>query len=89
MVLNPVFVQLTASPADAKDTDEFKYLTFSTLPPFPDGHKSLMRKTRVIFVGFWCVVPPLLSLFPRAVLMRRSYEWCLFYIEEQPATFLL
>jgi len=39
--------QLEASPADAKDTEEFKYLTFTALPPFTDGHKSLMRKTMV------------------------------------------
>ena len=37
--------QLEASPADDKDTDDFKYLTFSELPPFTDEHKSLMRKT--------------------------------------------
>ena len=37
--------QLDASPADDKDTDDFKYLTFSEPPPFTDGHKSLMRKT--------------------------------------------
>ena len=37
--------QLEASPADEKDTDDFKYLTFSELPPFTDEHKSLMRKT--------------------------------------------
>jgi creatine kinase len=37
--------QLDTSPADDKDTDDFKYLTFSELPPFTDGHKSLMRKT--------------------------------------------
>jgi hypothetical protein len=37
--------QLEASPADAKDTDEFRYLAFNELPPFTDGHKSLMRKT--------------------------------------------
>jgi len=37
--------QLEASPADAKDTSEFRYLTFTELPPFTDGHKSLMRKT--------------------------------------------
>ena len=37
--------QLAASPADHKDTEEFKYLTFTELPPFTEGHKSLMRKT--------------------------------------------
>ena len=37
--------QLAASPADTKDTEEFKYLTFTELPPFTEGHKSLMRKT--------------------------------------------
>ena len=37
--------QLEASPSDAKDTSEFRYLTFTELPPFTDGHKSLMRKT--------------------------------------------
>jgi creatine kinase len=37
--------QLDASPADPKDTEEFRYLTFTELPPFTDGHKSLMRKT--------------------------------------------
>lgn len=37
--------QVAASPADPKDTDEFKYITFSELPPFTDLHKSLMRKT--------------------------------------------
>ncbi|KAJ1469209.1 ATP:guanido phosphotransferase [Baffinella frigidus] len=37
--------QLGASPADSKDTDEFKYITFSEIPPFTDKHKSLMRKT--------------------------------------------
>ena len=34
-----------ASPADAKDTDDFKYMTFTEMPPFTDKHKSLMRKT--------------------------------------------
>ena len=37
--------QLEASPDDPKDTDEFKYITFTELPPFTDQHKSLMRKT--------------------------------------------
>ena len=37
--------QLAASPADGKDTDEFKYITFTEVPPFTDKHKSLMRKT--------------------------------------------
>ena len=37
--------QLDASPADGKDTDEFKYITFTEVPPFTDKHKSLMRKT--------------------------------------------
>ena len=37
--------QLDASPADPKDTEDFKYITFTELPPFTDGHKSLMRKT--------------------------------------------
>jgi protein-arginine kinase len=37
--------QLEASPADAKDTDDFKYITFTEVPPFTDGHKSLMRQT--------------------------------------------
>uniref|UniRef100_A0A7S0YWG5 Arginine kinase n=1 Tax=Hemiselmis tepida TaxID=464990 RepID=A0A7S0YWG5_9CRYP len=36
--------QLEASPADEKDTDEFKYITFTELPPFTDAHKSLMRQ---------------------------------------------
>jgi hypothetical protein len=36
--------QLEASPNDPKDTDEFKYITFTELPPFVDAHKSLMRK---------------------------------------------
>ena len=34
-----------ASPADAKDTEDFKFITFSEMPPFTDKHKSLMRKT--------------------------------------------
>jgi creatine kinase len=37
--------QLDASAADPKDTDEFRYITFSEMPPFTDKHKSLMRKT--------------------------------------------
>mmetsp|Transcript_7280 Transcript_7280/g.18709 ORF Transcript_7280/g.18709 Transcript_7280/m.18709 type:complete len:403 (-) Transcript_7280:161-1369(-) len=37
--------QLEASPADGKDTSDFRYLTFTELPPFTDKHKSLMRKT--------------------------------------------
>jgi creatine kinase len=37
--------QLEASPNDPKDTDEFKYISFTALPPFTDKHKSLMRKT--------------------------------------------
>ena len=37
-------VQLNASPSDGKDTDEFKYITFTELPPWTEGHKSLMRK---------------------------------------------
>ena len=37
--------QLEASPDDDKNTDDFKYITFSELPPFTDAHKSLMRKT--------------------------------------------
>jgi creatine kinase len=37
--------QLAASPADSKDTEEFKYITFTELPPFTEGHKSLMRKS--------------------------------------------
>jgi len=37
--------QLDASPADPKDTDKFKYITFTEMPPFVDAHKSLMRKT--------------------------------------------
>lgn len=40
--------QLESSPADAKDTDEFRFLTFTELPPFTDGHKSLMRKTMTV-----------------------------------------
>ena len=36
--------QLDASGADSKDTDEFKDITFSELPPFTDAHTSLMRK---------------------------------------------
>jgi creatine kinase len=36
--------QLDASPADEKDTDEFRYITFSEMPPFTDLHKSLMKK---------------------------------------------
>jgi creatine kinase len=36
--------QLAASPNDCKDTDEFKYITFTELPPWTDKHKSLMRK---------------------------------------------
>jgi creatine kinase len=37
--------QLDASPADPKDTDDFRYITFTELPPFTNKHKSLMRKT--------------------------------------------
>lgn len=37
--------QLDASAPDPKDTDEFRYITFSEMPPFTDKHKSLMRKT--------------------------------------------
>jgi creatine kinase len=37
--------QLAASPADPKDTEEFRYINFTELPPFTDKHKSLMRKT--------------------------------------------
>jgi creatine kinase len=36
--------QLAASPPDLKDTDEFKYLTLTELPPWTDKHRSLMRK---------------------------------------------
>ncbi|KAJ1482944.1 ATP:guanido phosphotransferase [Baffinella frigidus] len=36
--------QLQASPADPKDVDDFRYITFTELPPFTDEHKSLMRK---------------------------------------------
>lgn len=36
--------QLAASPADPKDTSEFKYINFTEIPPFTDLHKSLMRK---------------------------------------------
>ena len=36
--------QLVASPPDLKDTDEFKYLTLTELPPWTDKHRSLMRK---------------------------------------------
>ncbi len=35
---------MAASPADSKDTEEFKYITFTELSPFTDKHKSLMRK---------------------------------------------
>lgn len=34
-----------ASPADPKDTADFKYITFSEKPPFTPKHKSLMAKT--------------------------------------------
>ena len=34
-----------SSPADPKDTADFKYITFSEKPPFTDKHKSLMAKT--------------------------------------------
>ena len=37
--------QLDASPADDKNTDDFKYITFTEVPPFTDLHRSLMRKT--------------------------------------------
>jgi len=40
-----VKAQLEASAADSKDTEEFRYITFTEVPPFTDGHKSLMRKT--------------------------------------------
>merc|ERR1712216_199648 len=36
--------QLDASPADDKNTDDFKYITFTEVPPFTDLHRSLMRK---------------------------------------------
>mmetsp|Transcript_33646 Transcript_33646/g.78532 ORF Transcript_33646/g.78532 Transcript_33646/m.78532 type:complete len:477 (-) Transcript_33646:115-1545(-) len=36
--------QLAASGPDVKDTTDFRYLTFSEIPPFIDLHKSLMRK---------------------------------------------
>lgn len=36
--------QLDASPADPKDTSDFRYITFSEIPPFTTGHKSLMKK---------------------------------------------
>jgi creatine kinase len=36
--------QLDNSPADPKDTSDFRYITFSELPPFTDNHKSFMRK---------------------------------------------
>ena len=36
--------QRAASPPDAKDTDDFKYINFTEFPPFHKGHKSLMRK---------------------------------------------
>ena len=36
--------QLDASEYDEKDTEDFRYITFTELPPFTDGHKSLMRK---------------------------------------------
>ena len=36
--------QLAASPADPKDTDDFKYITFTERPPFTALHKSLMSK---------------------------------------------
>jgi len=43
-VIDPAFdgwlsAQLAASPADSKDTEEFKYITFTELPPFTDKHK--------------------------------------------------
>jgi len=37
--------QLSASPRDSKDTDDFRYLTFAELPPWTELHKSLMRRT--------------------------------------------
>jgi len=33
-----------ASPSDPKDTDDFKYITFTERPPFTASHKSLMSK---------------------------------------------
>ncbi|EKX34475.1 hypothetical protein GUITHDRAFT_155718 [Guillardia theta CCMP2712] len=36
--------QLENSPADVKDTDDFKYISFTELPPFTEKHRSLMRK---------------------------------------------
>ena len=36
--------QLAASPADPKDTDDFKYINFTERPPFTALHKSLMSK---------------------------------------------
>jgi creatine kinase len=36
--------QKAASGPDPKDTDDFKYITFTEMPPFHKGHKSLMRK---------------------------------------------
>lgn len=35
--------QLQNSPDDAKDTENFKYITFTQLPPFTSKHTSLMR----------------------------------------------
>ena len=37
--------QLSASPRDSKDTDDFRYITFAELPPWTELHKSLMRRT--------------------------------------------
>ncbi|KAJ1491143.1 hypothetical protein T484DRAFT_1775574 [Baffinella frigidus] len=36
--------QKAASPADAKDTADMKFYTFTELPPFTAKHKSLMAK---------------------------------------------
>ena len=53
-VVRPPFVADAACPTDAgfggvskgdvKDTSDFKYLTYDTLPAFTDKHKSLMSK---------------------------------------------
>jgi len=39
-----VAAQKAASGPDDKDTADFKYITFTEMPPFHAGHKSLMRK---------------------------------------------
>ena len=39
-----LLTQLLASPPDPKDSEDFKYITFTQLPPFTPKHTSLMCK---------------------------------------------